>query len=106
MDENMLKQMAENLRKPEGEFGKQTGIRMNTGNKLMNLHTLDALKASPKDSILELGMGNGFFIKDIVHVDTSIHYTGCDFSGLMIEEATTINKEFIDNGQVNIVLAS
>src|SRR5690606_27050094 len=58
------------------------------------------------DHILEIGMGNGFFVKDITGSDQSIKYTGCDFSQAMIKEASNINKEFIKKGQVEFHLAN
>lgn len=99
MDENILRFMAQQLRKPEGEVGKQVGVQMNIGNKLMNEWTIEELKAAPGDNILEIGMGNGTFIESILSVDNSIKYTGCDYSGLMIEEASRINDKFVKNGQ-------
>lgn len=99
MDENLLRIMAQQLRKPEGEIGKQVGAQMNIGNRLMNEWTIEELKAVPGDNILEIGMGNGSFIESILSVDKSIKYTGCDYSGLMIEEASRINYKFVKNGQ-------
>lgn len=106
MDENTLKMIAQQLRKPEGDAGKQTGEMMNKGNKYMNEFAIEALQVKPKDVILEVGMGNGFFVKDIVSVDPSVKYTGCDFSELMIEEARKRNQEYVEKGQAQFVLAS
>jgi len=106
MEEKDLKGIAEQLRKPDGEVGKQVGLKMNEGNRQMNLHTLDQLNAQPYDTILEIGMGNGFFVKDIVSKDPTIKYIGCDFSATMVEEACELNKGFLSNGQVQFFLAS
>jgi ubiquinone/menaquinone biosynthesis C-methylase UbiE len=106
MDEETLKAIAAQLRQPKGEYAIQVGEKMNEGNLHINLHTIDALALKPNDTILEIGMGNGFFVKDIFNADNSIHYTGCDFSETMIAEASRINEQFIQNKQAIFVLAS
>ena len=98
--------IAAQLRKPVGEQGTKIGERMNDGNGAMNLHTLAVLNPQPNDTILEIGMGNGYFVKNIVSQDPSIKYTGCDYSELMIEKASEINRKFIDMGNVNFVNAN
>jgi ubiquinone/menaquinone biosynthesis C-methylase UbiE len=106
MDENTLKHIAQQLRKPEGEGGKQVGQKMNSGNKYINQWTIEQLNVSTNDNILEIGMGNGFFVKDILSVDNSVRYTGCDFSQLMVEEASEMNKQFIEKGRAQLFLST
>lgn len=106
MNEHDIREMAKQLRKPEGEKGIEVGEMMNDGNKPMNLHSLAVLDPQANDSILELGMGNGFFINNIVGIDSSIRYTGCDFSALMVEEAAKNNGSLIEQGQVQIIQGS
>lgn len=104
MDEQKLQHLAAQLRQPAGEAGILTGEWMNRGNIQMNLDTLSMLDASAGDNILEIGMGNGFFVKEIVQKHYSIKYTGADFSEVMIAEAKRINAEWVNSGQVNFVL--
>lgn len=106
MDKEFLQQLAQQLRKPNGDMGKKVGENMNASNALMNTFTLQEMNIQPDDSILEIGMGNGFFIKDIVGHDDSITYYGCDYSELMISEATALNQSFIETGQVKFFLTS
>lgn len=101
--QDFIQSVAQQLRKPEGDMGKEIGERMNQGNCLMNKNTIQLLTPAAGDHILEIGMGNGFFIKDIVSIDMSIRYTGCDYSELMVTEAMERNREFIEKGQVRIV---
>src|SRR5512146_1455220 len=101
-----LRSAAKQLRKPHGTVGKEVGLMMNKGNKLMNLVAIDQLDIAPNDSILEIGMGNGFFVKKIISNDETIRYCGCDFSQTMIEEAMLLNEEYINNGQACFVKAS
>lgn len=105
MNEQELKDRAAQLRKPTGEAGIKTGEWMNKGNKQMNLDALKALNAEASDRILEIGMGNGFFVSDILTKHSSIHYTGSDFSELMIAESKKINEEWIEKKQADFILS-
>ena len=106
MHEEALKEIARQLRQPHGEHATEVGERMNQGNKLMNLSAINKLNAQANDVILEIGMGNGFFVKDILSLASAIHYIGCDFSEAMVEAAILQNKAFIDNHQAKFFLAS
>lgn len=106
MTEEQYQSLAAQLRQPHGEFGLQVGNNMNVGNVHINKKTIELLELSPNDQVLEIGMGNGFFIKDLFSVEPSILYTGLDFSPLMIEEASRNNVEWIKEGKVNFHLGS
>lgn len=105
MDETMAKAIAGQLRKPDGEEGIKTANWMNKGNVWMNRDAFRALAATAHDHILEIGMGNGFFVQEIVSRHPSIKYTGVDFSPTMIDEATRLNRSWIDAGQASFVLS-
>jgi len=105
MDESTLRSIAAQLRKPEGEYAIQVGERMNEGNRDINLYTIEALELKAGDKILEIGMGNGFFVKDILSVDESITYAGCDYSAIMVEEANKINEGFVANKRAAFYVA-
>jgi hypothetical protein len=47
-----LQSAARQLRKPQGTLGKQVGLMMNKGNRLMNLAAIDQLNVQPHDRIL------------------------------------------------------
>jgi ubiquinone/menaquinone biosynthesis C-methylase UbiE len=87
------------LRQPEGEMGQKVGNLMNDGNRPMNLQTLAALDAKKGEHILEIGMGNGAFVKNILSIDPTLRYTGIDFSPLMVEESNQRNSNYVTNGQ-------
>lgn len=99
LTEEEIKQLAAQLRKPEGKQGIEIGETMNSGNGPMNLHTIAVLDPQSNESILEIGMGNGHFVKNIVNVDPTIKYTGADYSELMVKEAFEKNKHLIDKGR-------
>ena len=58
MDKAQLQFIAQQLRKPDGEAGRQLGEQMNAGNYLMNKNTLEHLQAPQVARILEIGMCN------------------------------------------------
>ena len=105
MEEALAQQMAAQLRQPSGQAGVQTGEWMNRGNVHMNIATLEMVNAAANDTLLEIGMGNGFFVKDILQKDASIKYTGCDFSEVMVSEAEKLNAEWISKGQAKFICA-
>lgn len=105
MDEKTFIEIAKQLRQPSGEYAVQVGEKMNEGNHHINLNTIDALHPLAGDHILEIGMGNGFFVKNILSVDPSITYTGCDFSDIMVAEAIRLNQTYVKDGQAQFVYA-
>lgn len=105
MDEETLKEIAGQLRQPTGEYAIQVGEKMNEGNLHINLNTFEALNLAEDDNILEIGMGNGFFVKNILSAHNSIKYTGCDYSEIMIDEARKQNTNFIASGKAEFHIA-
>lgn len=97
MDESKFKALAAQLRKPEGEHGIEVGEIMNKGNKDINLFSIEALDVQKGDTILEIGMGNGFFVKNIIEKAESVKYIGCDFSEDMIRQSSENNTNYIEN---------
>ena len=106
MDEQSLQQLAAQLRQPNGEEGIKTGEWMNRGNVHINLDTLEIVNAAAGDTVLEIGMGNGFFVNKILQQHNSIQYTGADFSAVMVAGAERINAAWIKNGQAKFVLTN
>jgi ubiquinone/menaquinone biosynthesis C-methylase UbiE len=104
MEEEKLLKIASQLRKPEGEDGIKAGESMNQGNKFMILQTIEIVDPRPNDVILEIGMGTGLFVKEILQKDPTIRYTGFDYSPLMVTEAKKANAEWIARGAAEFVL--
>src|SRR5262245_54523678 len=99
MSEKDLKDLEMQLKMPQGSLGIEIAAMMNKGNKLMNIATIEQLEIKPDDNILEIGMGNGFFIKNILKENEAVHYIGCDHSEQMVAEAFNCNNEFVIKGQ-------
>jgi len=106
MDRETLQAIANQLRQPNGEHAIEVGEKMNEGNLQINLNTIEVLQLSANDNVLEIGMGNGFFVKDILSKDINIKYSGCDFSSEMVDEASLKNKEYINGGRAQFYFAS
>jgi len=78
------KQLAKNLRKPEGEEGIKVGEFMNKGNAHTYARMKKHLRLSSSQEVLEIGFGNGITSKEFMK---QCHYTGLDYSELMVQEA-------------------
>ncbi len=100
-----LKDIASQLRKPKGEVGAQIGLKMNEGNRDISLNSYLELLPDDSETILEIGMGNGFFIKDLLH-QNKIIYIGLDHSSVMVDAARQMNRKFIEEGRVRILEGS
>jgi ubiquinone/menaquinone biosynthesis C-methylase UbiE len=96
--------LASNLRQPKGFFGRLVGFLMNKSNDFMNRFTINILKPQKGDHILEIGFGNGKYIKEIARVTQNGFVAGVDFSETMVSQARTRNKVLIDQGIVDIKL--
>lgn len=99
-------EVAKQLRKPEGENGIKVAKGMNQSNAFLYNITLENLSIKDNDHILELGFGNGFFIKNVLEKAKNITYHGIDFSKDMFNEASIINKDFIENNKAKLNLAN
>ncbi|MEQ9165735.1 MAG: class I SAM-dependent methyltransferase [Fulvivirga sp.] len=99
-------ELARHLRQPQGEIGKEVGLQMNKGNKHISLNAYKLLSPLPGSHILEIGMGNGFFVNNLMEMAKNLRYTGIDFSEIMVEEANKINKILVRTGNVGFKFAS
>ncbi|WP_077922271.1 class I SAM-dependent methyltransferase [Spirosoma sp. 209] len=106
MNEQALRQLAAQLRLPEGEAGIAVANRMNVNNELMNRWAIDQLAVQPGDQVLEVGPGNGRFVPDLLGSDPSVRYVGYDHSALMVSEAVAHNRALVDTGRVQFIWRS
>lgn len=96
--------VAKQLRQPTGDEAEEVGKRMNEGNLFMNLVTIESLPLNSNDTLLEIGMGNGFFVHHLFEQQPNISYTGIDFSEKMVEASEAMNAELIVHGKVKFEL--
>lgn len=105
-DEQKFKNLAAQLRKPGGDDGIKTGEMMSNGNRPIIFDTFRALDAQANDNILEIGMGNGFYVREILEKSDYIQYTGCDYSELMVLESEKLNEDSISKGRAKFMQAN
>lgn len=107
MEKEQQKELAKQLRQPEGEYGVKVGQEMNKGNKLISINTYKLLQLKNKDRLLEIGPGNALFIKDHIFKNSpNIHYTGVDISDTMLDEAAKINQDLIEAKKATFIKAN
>ena len=98
-----LEEIASQLRKPDGDKGKEVGLMMNDSNGGMIKNSVDALKLKSNDKLLELGHGNGKHINLILEKGDNISYYGLDISPLMSEEARRHCQENVFSTQTEFL---
>lgn len=104
LDEQQLKQIADQLGRPEGAEGIVIAGRMAHTNDNMTKSAIAASRIADGDVVLEIGPGNGTHVKHLMHVTPNIHYYGADISDTMIAEASQINEIYVKKGNVSFVL--
>lgn len=104
MTEEQLKSLAEQLSCPEGEKGIEVGNMMHEGNQRMTQETIQALQLQARDTVLELGHGNGKHLPRIVEAAEGIHYTGLEISEAMHRQANMLNERYVTSKQAAYIL--
>lgn len=99
------KEVAAQLRKPQGEFGKIVAGKMNEGNKILTSITYNSISKFAGDEILEIGFGNGFFLPELFEAGIKKIY-GIDYSELMLTEASKILHKYIEENRIELKLGT
>jgi len=103
LGENELREIARQLRQPEGEGGIRTAEQMQQNNAGMIRSAIDLLAVQPNESILEIGPGNGSHLNYLLEKAPGIRYTGVDISATMIAEANRLNEQEVANGNARFI---
>ena len=98
------RQLAEQLRSPEGSSGIEIGHKMHQTNINMTMAAVEALQLCNGDTLLEIGHGNAAHVDKILNLAPSLRYAGLDISQTMHNEAHRINKLLIDDGRATFHL--
>lgn len=93
------KQLAAQLRCPNGDQSAQVATGMNEANLSVNRKCLQALAIQPGDKVLEIGPGNGAFVGQVLAQADGVNYSGVDWSHDMIAAATQLNDDVIRQGR-------
>jgi len=90
-------------RKPTGLIGRYLMTKIfNEGNTDLNSFVMDMLELESKDRVLEIGFGTGKLINQMAAITTEGVVEGIDFSEVMLEQASRVNKHHIFNGNVRL----
>lgn len=89
------REIAKQLRLPEGENAKIATDFMARGNQMLYDVTLQKLNLFDGARVLEIGPANGHFVENVFQKNDSVFYTGVDLSADMIAEAKKINSELL-----------
>ena len=92
------------FKKPTGLFGMLTSNLMIKGNRSNYEILLRDLDIQPHDKILEIGFGPGIGISLIAEKCNSCVIHGIDFSKLMYKRASNLNKIYIHDNKVRLLL--
>lgn len=104
MDKKGIKELAEQLRKPSGEKGKEVAEMMNETNINMTIQSIQNLNLRKEDWVMEIGYGNAGHLKFLFESTDQIKYAGYDISELMHSEAIRLNQDFVKTNQAEFKL--
>lgn len=93
-------ELAAQLRCPSGTDASEFGKRMYESNRNMIAKTLDFLELQPRACVLELGFGNGRHIAGLMERYNIQTYEGLELSDAMIQEASALNHDLIQQHRV------
>lgn len=106
MSEPDLEFVAQQLRKPSGDFAETIGQKMDKVNEPLFDLMLAAVEPEPGDRILEIGFGTGKYIERFFSASDDLQITGIDYSPEMVQMARQNNKGAITQGQLEVQLGS
>jgi cyclopropane fatty-acyl-phospholipid synthase-like methyltransferase len=94
--------LAKQLRKPSGFLGNLVAKMMEFRNRNSYKEIISNLSLVAGDSILEIGYGPGLGIYRIASSFPGCRINGIDYSELMYQKASRLNKKFIERGTVRL----
>lgn len=103
--ENM-NELAGQLRKPEGAYGREVGKVMAQRNSEATAFTLRCLDVQESDHVLEIGFGPGEGIAQAVQLTPKGFVAGVDYSSEMVEMAKERNHRALMQEQAELILGS
>ena len=90
------------VRYPRGTFGRRVAKRMNKGHAALAEWGLSNMKLKVDMDILDVGCGGGANINNFAKVVTEGKVFGIDYSTTSVEVSKEVNKEYINDGRVEI----
>jgi ubiquinone/menaquinone biosynthesis C-methylase UbiE len=103
----MLKRkVAENLRHPKGLFGHVIASMMNYFNQGIITFSIDQIQIDNASLIVEVGIGSGKGISELLNRFPNAQVIGVDISDSMLERSRIRNKPAVNKGQLKLIKAS
>jgi SAM-dependent methyltransferase len=99
-----MRDIADQYRKPTGLIGRWIARRIERLNLPKYPKLVNGLNITDTDYILEIGFGSGLALKLIGERNPHCQLEGIDFSELMVDKATKINKKLIITGRLKLFL--
>ena len=96
--------LAKQLRKPEGDIGKEVGRTMAEMNEQANALTLACLDIQPEDHVLEIGFGPGEALAEAVSMTRDGFVAGIDHSQEMVDMASARNQRSIIQDRLELTV--
>ena len=98
-----LKFFSLQARRPTGLFGQYVMSNIfNIINNDLNLLVKEILNPEASNRILEIGFGSGMLIHEMAGIITDGIIEGIDFSDVMLNQASKINRKYISTGIVKL----
>lgn len=97
------REIAKQLRTPHGPHAMQIGEFMERSNKHMYTMCLKHASLKSKESVLEIGPGNGCFVSEFFRETNDISYTGVELSQEMLQVCKNRNSAFIHDRKASFL---
>lgn len=94
--------IAQQLRKPAGDFAPEIADAMNRVNAPLYKLMFASMKLSDHDCILEIGFGNGRFFSELMSKAKHLQVYGLELSEEMVNEAAVLNSGLVKNGSLTL----
>jgi ubiquinone/menaquinone biosynthesis C-methylase UbiE len=98
-----MEKMVRQCRKPTGLFGRLVGIGMNTGHSKLRRWGLSHISINTDALILDVGCGGGKGLWDLAKISSNGKVCGIDYPKQMVQLARKTNRNFVENGHVEIM---
>ena len=93
-----------NPRCPNGYLGEEMLDRMNDSHSVLTNWGLSFVNFNKTDIVLDIGCGGGMTINTILKSADMVY--GIDYSETSVNKSIEFNKEYVDSGRANILLAN
>lgn len=97
-----LQFVAQQLRKPAGDFAVKVAEKMSTGNRPLYDLTFKTMEVGERDHVLEIGFGGGGHFSELLTKANQTQVTGIDYSEEMVEMAKSKNENLIQSGRLTL----